>query len=796
MKTPLAETVVFDGPYYMSALKRIYTKYFYGKLGKLTAYTLGVFFFATILAGILPDISSNTALAQVPAPGQITDKAGLATAGARWADAHWAYSIFAVLITFGGWIAILGGNLLDFSVQFLVIEMGESLTQTVGFQVNQVWEVIRDLFNVLFIFGLIYIGFKIILNAGDSSARKMLISLLAAALLINFSLLISKAVVDFSNLAAFEIYTNLFPQNSVSTGGVAINQIGTYYANLMELESIAMVQNADLGNTVDSSAKNALIIVYGMLMMIVLIIAGFVFAAGAVLLLARFVMLIVFLIFSPAMFLGMIFPQLGKYSSMWWSKFLNYAFVAPAYLFMLFLALVMTNAINSQAGAIASDGFGEAFATGTVGIFFKFAIIIAFLMGALVVAQKMGAAGATQSINVGKRIGRGAGNLAKLGGGTLTAATIGRASQKLLSRLEKYEEETGKPVIGSRWRRAALKNVAGKKFGGATSFAENDEYYKTRGRELTKANSIRQVEGAMALLETHNALGAREARGERLTPFEQDKLNRARAGADEARSILAGANSSDIGQIAKSSGGRSALQANLGSLSAEQFKAYVESENTPVSQRAALRSQRAKETKIGKLIATNPTSDDTRLAAFNLSPQEVREMAQSEEGKSQLRKLGRDTFTDDSYITFLQDKQMKDIESLVGDGVLSQNEYNQLRANRKKMLEDSAADVNQAHEVVDTRRNVEEISKLPAKFLESQQFADSFFLPGKTHSHKITTGLMSKLASESDLNHQVIGRNIAKALENNGQLNPSDKDDSWVKWFNNTDVGRQFAVKI
>jgi hypothetical protein len=115
--------------------------------------------------------------------------------------------LHAIVVSGLGWLVGMFGYLFDFAVNYFIIGFGDQfINYNVGSTVNELWATVRDIFNLTFIFGLVYIGFKMILDSSDSSARKMLISLIGAALLVNFSLFITKFVVDFSNIAAFQVY--------------------------------------------------------------------------------------------------------------------------------------------------------------------------------------------------------------------------------------------------------------------------------------------------------------------------------------------------------------------------------------------------------------------------------------------------------------------------------------------------------------------------------------------------------------------------------------------------------------
>ena len=142
--------------------------------------------------------------------------------------------IYEVAIGIGGWVAGMAGNVFEITFDTAVLRFGCQFTTqgncsnlaiggdgAIGGVVNELWIVIRDLFNITLIFGLIFLGIKTILNADDSSTRRAIGMLLAAALLVNFSLYIAKLVVDISNFTAVQIYTEMFTGNTSGSYSIA-----------------------------------------------------------------------------------------------------------------------------------------------------------------------------------------------------------------------------------------------------------------------------------------------------------------------------------------------------------------------------------------------------------------------------------------------------------------------------------------------------------------------------------------------------------------------------------------------
>ncbi len=318
-------------------------------------------------------------------------------------------------LSIGGFFAGLGGMLFDKSINALVLQMGDIfLNQGLGTVVNSIWTVIRDLFNIVFIFTLVYIGLRTIWDADDSRTKKLLGGLIAAALLINFSLYIAKVVVDISNYTAVTIY-------SIATSGITGNFgiKGDYYSYISGNNSISGAFMQVLNVPSWFAEKSDSPFLYGVMVLLFLMFLGFVLAYGALMITARFIAIIFYLIFSPFMFLGWVLPHFQSYATKWWKGFIGYSFFAPVYIFMLYVGLYALQQIKEGLGGDSAT-FAAALADGkkgpeTFSIFLLFIIGTGFLLAATKVAGAMSQGGAA--------IGMGAAH--KLSGKIAGVATFG-----------------------------------------------------------------------------------------------------------------------------------------------------------------------------------------------------------------------------------------------------------------------------------------------------------------------------------------------------------------------------------
>jgi hypothetical protein len=306
--------------------------------------------------------------------------------------------MWSIVVGFFGLFVGLAGWLLNVGVTDYVVGFGTSFLETgVGVAVDTLWIAVRDIFNISFIFGLVFIGFKMILDSDDSGTRRWLVHLILAAILVNFSLYFTKFIVDFSNIMATQI-ANTFPTTSgiIDVSGAFMGSLGI--TSILKAPELTATGNGAWGY------------IFGT--MILFIVMIFVFAAGGLMLLIRYVSLCLYMVLSPLMFIGWVFPQLQSYTDKYWREFLGKAFFAPIYLLLIYFsyyvvtAFVAGNRLKGKnpdfAEAISGDGvtvidkFGQTFP--------PFIIACIFLIASIVVASKLGADGADTAMNLGKNL--------------------------------------------------------------------------------------------------------------------------------------------------------------------------------------------------------------------------------------------------------------------------------------------------------------------------------------------------------------------------------------------------------
>jgi hypothetical protein len=239
------------------------------------------------------------------------------------------------------------------------------------------WLILRNVSNILFIVILLIIGLSTLFQI-ERNYKQLIVKVVIAAILVNFSLVIGQSVLGIA-----ETVQNQFLPDKVSV----IRALGT---ELMVKPIEKIQSNAQDFSQSDGQAFSNLTLPFFVLWLALA--AFFAFIAIAAMLLIRIVALWVLLMLSPLAYVADILPQTRKYRRQWWSQFLNYAFLVIILAFFLNIAAVVANShVFEQGSRILSNeeiGSSDSFARDLVYLTGSHVVVIAFmLMGLKMSAQ-------------------------------------------------------------------------------------------------------------------------------------------------------------------------------------------------------------------------------------------------------------------------------------------------------------------------------------------------------------------------------------------------------------------------
>lgn len=421
---------------------------------------------------------------------------------------------YFITVGIGTIILTVGGSALDLTVYWFIVEMGDWFAAPGADLTGSVaagWTLVRDLLNMGFIFGLVYIGIKTILNSEDSGTRRALGYLIAAALLINFSLLITQVIIDFSNLLGAQIYAQL---DAAGGGDDSLTMpITSAFLNSLGLTALIGSSPNSLGGGISGLLSS---LATGTMIMVFFSIAGLVFALGSVMVTTRFIALTFYMMFSPLMFIGWILPQFQSVASKWWKGFFKYVWFGPLFLLLIYLSAAITQDLSATLGVGGFADYADSpeFDGGLMETILLFSIAMGLIWGSLKIGEKMSISGSKLVMN-----GLGAAQ------GVVYRNTAGRGLdyvRKGYDRIDEYAESEGDGSQRARLSRLGakgLRTVAGGEAGrrtvvkardygaGGTGWAESEKMDTERTARATRNININRIKANIPE-QIHTASGA------------------------------------------------------------------------------------------------------------------------------------------------------------------------------------------------------------------------------------------------------------------------------------------------
>lgn len=429
--------------------------------------------------------------------------------------AEGAYGIMNIM----GGLMNMASLALNYSLQKTVVGMGV-IVNGLG-AVDTVWRTMRDLVNILLVFLTIFIGIATILGISGYGYKQLLWKVILAAVFVNFSITLAKFVIDVGNIFAITIYEQALivggssvdpaacaepTRTAQATEGCLNNGIGIAFMSKLRLLTIYSVEGLPQKVRGDDEAGNTRIIWISLFGSVFFLIAAFIFAAAAFLIVLRFVVLIILIMVSPVGLVAWI-TGVSNIGRQWWHKLIDQSFFLPIMILFWWMGLNifddLQTALGVNTGSLARSASMPASASSAslpgsfeeiMGMLVYFILASAFLIGSLVIARNMGAQGATMAVNVGRSWSRKAGMMVGAGAG---AATLGASAWALrrgigggASRVA--ESKTIKSAVASggfikrnaaRLVRSASQGIAGSSFDARAVAGKNAQQWIGKGQK-------------------------------------------------------------------------------------------------------------------------------------------------------------------------------------------------------------------------------------------------------------------------------------------------------------------------
>lgn len=313
--------------------------------------------------------------------------------------------VYFVMVGVFSSLAYIAAFFFDLAVQLSL----SSTTYALGF-INTSWVIVRDLSNMAFIFILIYIAIKVMLEADTSDTLKMLAGVVVVALLVNFSFFFTRVAIDAGNLLALQFYNAIDARPIGSTASDSLQSVLSGGGTNGQAPAAALASNftslASKGETKDLTAsimdgiqvQNILNspsfkkyaegpqsgFMFTLISLSTIYIAvgiAFGILAGAFLFAgAKFLMRIIglwfLIIFSPLALVAQAVPQGKGLFKMWLTQLVNFTFYPAVFLFMFFILTKFMKELN-EGGNFLSAVFSQQLVGDSANSFFNILTSIA-----------------------------------------------------------------------------------------------------------------------------------------------------------------------------------------------------------------------------------------------------------------------------------------------------------------------------------------------------------------------------------------------------------------------------------
>ncbi len=300
--------------------------------------------------------------------------------------------VYYTMVGLGSWAANIAAYLFDYSVYITLNSAAYALDFiAIG------WGIARDVVNMAFLFILVYIGFKIILAAETAGTIRLLVGVVVVALLVNFSFLMTRFVIDAGNILAVQFYNTIAatapainnqgatagnattlnnPSAQNTIGGIPVKDITSSIMSALNPQALIGSTGAGVGSFKSFVANPTNSAMYYLIVSsVIFILTGFalwMLAMTFVFVSVKFIMRVVglwgIIILAPVAFVAAIFrgskEGWGKWFDLWLGYLIKFSFYPAVFLFMFYIqtrfmiemntAQLFNNVLNATDAANAS----------------------------------------------------------------------------------------------------------------------------------------------------------------------------------------------------------------------------------------------------------------------------------------------------------------------------------------------------------------------------------------------------------------------------------------------------------
>lgn len=378
-------------------------------------------------------------------------------------------------------------------------------------ELENAWNNIKDLANIAFILGLIYISMSLITGWQSNQAKGTFIKIVLIAIVINFSLFGTKVLIDAGNITAKMFYSQLVVKDQgtartyergVDGGGIS----GIFFSDDAEIKDISGAVMSKFNPTrlfsgtsfssfiesIEGAERWGVVLALMFAFTIMNVVIGVSFVIASLTFISRTVWLVLLSIVSPLALVSTFLPIGRGLFDKWLSMLFDRCFCVVVYLFFIWLLIIISDSLTvsgANAGSIVASNWDDILLMVVV----QFIAVYTVIKIATDQTKKMCEGGtglgtfAAGTLN--KLPGLVAGGM--LGGavgavGLAARSTVGGAAFNLSQGRGVFggqsnligkglENAAANGSVSAVWARSLLKDIGGAKFGTNTGYSDKQD---------------------------------------------------------------------------------------------------------------------------------------------------------------------------------------------------------------------------------------------------------------------------------------------------------------------------------
>lgn len=299
------------------------------------------------------------------------------------------------IIALSSFILWASGWLFDEVVKYTIVDMAKNLNEGgLNQSIGLAWGTLRDIANMAFIFVLLYAAFKAMFDANFSGAQTIIKNIIIVALIINFSLFLTKVVIDASNVVSIGFYRSITTSETTvsginNSGETVTAKAGSISGSYMRILKIHTWFSSELLEIIRGN-DTKIILTISVFTSIFLLIVSVLFFVMAIMLATRFIVLIFLMVLSPIAFVSIAIPNGQTIFNKWKDSLVSQAFFAPIFFALTWVSLRLASSLDIS-GLDTAKWSQLPDATNNPGVqvlLLNYALVIGFAIMALVLAKQ------------------------------------------------------------------------------------------------------------------------------------------------------------------------------------------------------------------------------------------------------------------------------------------------------------------------------------------------------------------------------------------------------------------------